>query len=178
MIQQLSTFGSETNGPRSQETASDFDIEHPRYRKDYRRAAGTSETAIDQDRPLPDETRDESQTIAARPAESWPILGMQKWEGRVVDVADGILTAELTAVGHEGPVLLADFDVELLEPEDAVQPGDIVYLTVRTVPDGSRRKTMTSVLRLRRLGRWTDEELETAKATARKKLGLIEKYVD
>lgn len=80
---------------------------------------------------------------------------------------------------HDGTTLLADFDVELLAPDDeVVQAGDIVYLTVRTVSERGSYKTKTSALRLRRVGKWSDEELALARERARRRLESFQDYVD
>jgi hypothetical protein len=86
---------------------------------------------------------------------------MRKWEGRITHIDDEILTAELVpSEDAGGPSLVADFDVSLLESdaEDA-RVGDLVYVTVRKVHQRGHGTTMTSALRLCRLGRWSSEEL-------------------
>ena len=66
-----------------------------------------------------------------------PILGMKKWQGRVVEVFDAMFTAEMASLDEEGAVLLADFNTDLLAPDDDdLCVGDIVYLTVRTIQEG------------------------------------------
>ncbi len=107
------------------------------------------------------------------------IAGMQKWEGRVLEVLEGVITAELSPLDHEGGTLLADFDADLLTPDDeVVQAGDIVYLTVRTVSERGAYKTKTSALRLRRIGKWSEEELTVARNRARQRLESFQNYVD
>jgi hypothetical protein len=104
---------------------------------------------------------------------------MQKWEGRVTEVADGFLTAEVEPLDHDGPALTADFTVDLLGPDEAnVRVGDIVYVTVRTVIGPRRNKTSTSTLRLKRAGKWTEPELVAAKDRARRRHESLMKYVD
>jgi len=90
------------------------------------------------------------------------ISGLRKWEGRVVTVEDDLITAEMTPLDDVGPTVYADFDVELMD-EDGFAPvasGDVVYLTVRTVRDRGGRKTTTTTWRRRRMGVWTQDELE------------------
>src|ERR1700722_7800334 len=36
------------------------------------------------------------------------IVGLKKWEGRILEISDGLLSVELTASDHEGPELVAD----------------------------------------------------------------------
>jgi hypothetical protein len=110
---------------------------------------------------------------------SFPILGMKKWQGRVTEVSDGILTAEMTPLDHEGPTLLADFNLDLLAPDDeGLCPGDMVYLTVRTVPDGPLYRTGVTTLRRARLGRWSRQELDNIRSRARMKLESFLQNVD
>lgn len=52
------------------------------------------------------------------PRQPMHILGMRKWEGRVIEIGDDLLTAELVPLDHDGPILRADFDIDLLDMED------------------------------------------------------------
>ena len=83
-------------------------------------------------------------------ARSQRILGMNKWVGSITAIEDGILTAELFPSDHEGPTLVADFDLSLLSPDESLaRPGGIVYLTTRTIDAGWGQRTATTQLRLR-----------------------------
>jgi hypothetical protein len=78
------------------------------------------------------------------------------------------MTVELMPYDHEGPDLVADFDVELLGPDsDSVVDGDIIYLTTRTVRDAIGYRYQTSSLKLRRPGPWDERELQEIKAVAK-----------
>jgi hypothetical protein len=105
---------------------------------------------------------------------------MRKWEGRVLQVEDGIFSAELLPLREgSGPAVVADFDLELLSPDaDSVQPGDTFYLTVRTVGDSVGLKTRTSTLRLKRLGSWSAEDIDRVRERARKRLAAVEAYLE
>jgi hypothetical protein len=108
-----------------------------------------------------------------------PVLGMQKWEGQVSEISDGLLTVDLTPLDHDGAALTAEFRQALLAPDDAsVSVGDVVYLTVRTVRDQTGYSSVTSTLRLRRLGRINDAEFDDALATGRLMAALVEKYAE
>ncbi|WNG82561.1 hypothetical protein C6A86_002330 [Mycobacterium sp. ITM-2016-00316] len=104
------------------------------------------------------------------------VTGMEKWEGRVLEVDDDLFSVELTHFG-EGPEVIADFARDKLAEGDEVQPGDVVYVTVRTVraPGGP---TTTSAIRLRRLGRWTEDEVADQKRRARDQLAELVNYID
>lgn len=92
------------------------------------------------------------------------VQGMRKWHGRVVDREDEFFTAELVP-DHPGPTVLADFEVgQLGEPDVSV--GDVVYFTVRMVLSPSGYPTRTSAIRLRRLGLWTQEQVDRIQAEA------------
>ncbi|WP_155765494.1 hypothetical protein [Mycobacterium colombiense] len=87
------------------------------------------------------------------------VKGMRKWEGRVLDVDKESFSVELTSLDRDDPQVIADFAKEDLLPEDSdLEAGDVVYVTSRTVwgPIGPSR---TSTIRLRRLGKWTEDDI-------------------
>jgi hypothetical protein len=95
------------------------------------------------------------------------ITGLDKWEGKVLEVEGEIFTAELYPIDREGMSITADFDLELLGSDAAaIVPGDVFYLSVRTVKVPGARPARTENLRLRRLGRISAEEVQTAYAKA------------
>jgi hypothetical protein len=106
------------------------------------------------------------------------VTGMQKWEGRVLEVDDNTFSAELDPFDHTGPAVIADFDIELLSEQiGVVQAGDLFYLTVCTILDRGR-PVRTSVLRPRRLGKWTADELRAIAARTDRRLQFLDGYVD
>jgi hypothetical protein len=112
-----------------------------------------------------------------RPSEL--IVGLKKWIGVVQGIEEGIFTAELSPIDHEGPVFLADFDLELLAPdEEAVEAGDVVYLTTRYVRAAQGYSTATTQVRLRRPGLWTQEEVAEIHESARRDAQRFSQYVD
>jgi hypothetical protein len=119
-------------------------------------------------------------TSAARSAVPMSIMGMHKWSGRIVEIDGDILTAELTPVDHNGPAVLADFQLSDLDADEdeEVQVGDLFYLAVRTIRDRGRRRTRTSTLLLRRLGRWSADELNASAAEAASALRALKDNVD
>lgn len=108
-----------------------------------------------------------------------PILGMHKWAGSILSIEDGLLTAELFPLDHEGPSLVADFDLDLLAPdESAAKPGDVVYLTTRLIQGRWGHKEATTHLRLRRPGRWTESEVDDIYRRAADKARILARYAD
>lgn len=102
------------------------------------------------------------------------VIGLKKWEGSILEVGDGLVTVELTPFDHEGPELVADFDAYLLgEDADSVAPGDVVYLTTRTVKGSHGHPYRTSSLKLRRPGRWSEQELQAIDAAAKEQAGFF-----
>lgn len=99
------------------------------------------------------------------------ITGMDKWEGTVIEVDDEFFTAQLTPDG-DGTEVIADFPRDVIADDD-LRIGDVVYVTVRTV-QGIGGPKRTSAVRLRRLGRWTEAEINTQKARAKARLSKLE----
>lgn len=118
-------------------------------------------------------------SVSGPGAPAFTIVGMLKWEGRITDIEDGLLTAELVPLDHDGPTLHADFVLSLLAPDDTVaRVGDVVYLTARTVVNPGGYRTHTSTLRLKRTGKWTQSELDAIRDKAREKLRSFLQYVE
>lgn len=92
------------------------------------------------------------------------ITGMDKWEGTVTEVDDEFFTVHLSP-HNDGTAITADFPRDLISDDD-LRIGDVVYVTVRTIQSigGPKR---TSAVRLRRLGRWTEAEIDSQKARAK-----------
>jgi hypothetical protein len=107
------------------------------------------------------------------------ITGMDKWEGKILEVEGDIFTAELYPIDREGTPITADFDLELLGSDAAtIAPGDVFYLSVRTVKSYGMRPARTENLRLRRLGRITTEEVQAAYAKADTLMERLEQLFD
>lgn len=94
------------------------------------------------------------------------VSGMRKWEARVLEVEDGLATLELCDAASGEPPVLADFDMALFAP-DSPEPGDVAYVTTRTVIGRFGQPHTTAAVRLRRLGRWTSPEVEALQERAR-----------
>lgn len=103
------------------------------------------------------------------------VADLDKWEGLILEMDGELMTAELTPLNRTGPCLVADFQTGLLGDDARVaEPGDVFYLTVRTVKDGSGYPTRTEQLRLRRLGIWTEEDVSRLRTQAAKRTEQIE----
>ena len=110
-------------------------------------------------------------SLHARPPQLpvYRIQGMEKWEGRILEVNDGIFSAELEPYDGTTQVVAADFSLDLLAPETDVRPGDLIYVTARTVVEKPGfPPTRTVNVRLRRTGNWTREQVEEVKDRAAK----------
>jgi hypothetical protein len=127
--------------------------------------------------------QDESDATASsteeQPAPGTPLLnivGMKKWEGRILEIDKEIFTAELVPLRErDGPAVIADFELDQLDPDaDRAEPGDVFYLTVRTVGESSGYRTRTSTLRLRRLGAWSAEEMRRIRGKTKRRLDSLE----
>lgn len=115
----------------------------------------------------------------ARSANPHRISGLNKWEGKIIAVDDDLFTAELYPIDREGMPITAEFDLDLLgsDAADAV-PGDTFYLSVRTVKSSGSRPERTESIRLRRLGRITREELQSAHSEAEALMERLEQLSD
>ncbi|MFD6874719.1 MULTISPECIES: hypothetical protein [unclassified Streptomyces] len=91
----------------------------------------------------------------------------------------GFFTAELHAIDREAMPITADFDLELLGSDSAhVVPGDVFYLSVRTVKSPGVQPTLTESLRLRRLGRITHKDVQDVYARADALMEHLEQLFD
>lgn len=104
------------------------------------------------------------------------VTGMEKWEGKVIEVDDDFFSVELRPLG-EGPEVIADFPKSGLAEGDDLQAGDVVYVTARTVR-GRSGPTHTSTIRLRRLGNWTETEIADQARRAKEQAAELASYVD
>lgn len=119
--------------------------------------------------------RIEAERTGAIAAHAVYVSGMEKWEGRILEVDDDFVTVELVPLGgDEGEMVVADFQADLLSNENDVQPGDVVYVTVRTVA-GTKGgpPSRTSAMRLRRLGKWTQSEISAHQERARERMAKM-----
>jgi hypothetical protein len=102
------------------------------------------------------------------------VVGLQRWAGQIVSIDDGLLSAELHPLDHEGEVIVADFELRLLGPDaSAARRGAVVYLTTRLIEDKSGAVEAMSRLRLRRTRQWSKKELDDTMSRARLRAASI-----
>jgi hypothetical protein len=107
------------------------------------------------------------------------VSGRQKWEGHVIEADDELISVELVPLDHEGPTLTADFKRSNLGPDEgSVSSGDVIYLTVRRVEEASGYTSTTSAIRLARLGRVSEAQIESARQVGRLRSRRIKKYAE
>lgn len=114
---------------------------------------------------------------AYRPAapETFRISGLNRWTGRIVHVEEDMFTAELTPAEH-GPTVLGDFSAQNLAPDTPVV-GDLVYVTARLVVGPWGFTSTTAGVRLRRLGRWSQAEVDSVESRAEENYLAIESLI-
>lgn len=109
---------------------------------------------------LSTQSRSHPGSLRALPT-TFRVSDLSTWTGRVVEVDEDVFTAELTPDERTpGGTVLADFRRDLVVDEnEPLQVGDVVYVTTRMVraPHGGRSET--SSVRLRRLGKWTADDV-------------------
>lgn len=121
-----------------------------------------------------------STSLTKKTAHQYRISGLSCWTGRVISVDGDTFSAELVpdeATG--GATVVADFEVEQVVSEgETLHPGDVVYLTSRRVRASHGGKSETSSIRLRRLGVWTERDVEESKARAAMQLDELLGLID
>jgi hypothetical protein len=82
---------------------------------------------------------------------------LQRWEGRVDEAADDHFVATLTDLTMAGQEEVAEFDLAEVSAQDRalVVPGAVFYWSVGWRDAVSGQRTRESLLRFRRLPRWT-----------------------
>jgi len=107
--------------------------------------------------------------------ETWPILGLQTWEGKVVEVDGDFIAAELTPMNGKGArtILRTDFRTDSLDLGDHVLvAGDLFYMTSRKVRVRGRLSTSYS-LQIRRPGNWTEADLAEIRARTQARIEML-----
>jgi hypothetical protein len=108
--------------------------------------------------------------------ETWLLGGVQSWEGQILEIEDGIFTAELTSreADSGSERLRAEFRVDALDTSDraSLAVGDLFYVTSMRVRDRGVLRTKYS-LQLRRAGKWTDSDIEAIRSRVRQRLEAL-----
>lgn len=106
------------------------------------------------------------------------VRDLDRWQGRIVQIEGDVFTAELVPEG-DGPAILADFDIDKLGPDADAAVGDLVYVTSRSVVTGRLGyETTTSAIRLRRLGKWTTEDIDSVWRRADERVQSFAQWVE
>jgi hypothetical protein len=87
-------------------------------------------------------------------------VALQKWEGQVVEVGANSFTAKLTDLTKPNPNELAEFDLDEVSASDRhlVIPGGVFYWSVGYRDRVSGQRSRESVMRFRRLPRWSPSD--------------------
>jgi hypothetical protein len=111
--------------------------------------------------------------------QTWPIKGMEKWEGRILEIDGDIFTAELTPLDNDDrTTLVSEFRTKVLEAGDQdIQPGDLFYMTARPVRIRGLLTTSYS-LQIRRPGNWTAKDLREILDRTRQRLEMLKDNVE
>ena len=100
------------------------------------------------------------------------ITGLKKWEGHITAVDEETFTAELHPYsGSTEAIVVAEFGRDVVGDSDAdlLRVGATFYCTVRTIYGPGGHPSRTSMVRLRRLGTWTQEGLDRIRDEARRR---------
>ncbi len=102
--------------------------------------------------------------------------GVQTWEGQILEIDDGIFSAELVALDRASPSekLSADFRVDALDAADRaiVAVGDLFYVTSLRVRDRGLLRTKYTI-QLRRGGKWTAADIDQIRSRVRQRLEAL-----
>ena len=99
----------------------------------------------------------------------------ERWEGVVLEVADGTFRARLVDLDRHAP----DEDAEIYwsevsdEDKDLVEPGAVFYWSIGYYTDRMGQRVRRSLIRFRRLPTWTERELEDARLEAEKTARIL-----
>jgi hypothetical protein len=89
------------------------------------------------------------------------IRSLQSWEGRVLDVLKDSFVAIVTDLTMPGVEEQVELDLEEVTPDDLplVRPGAVFYWSIGYRDEPSRSRSRVSVIRFRRLPRWSEREV-------------------
>jgi hypothetical protein len=113
--------------------------------------------------------------VSSKPARQSHFISLQKWEGVVLDVCEEVFLARLVDLAQEGPDEEAEILLDELSADDLplVHPGAVFYWHIGYHVDRSGQRKRASIIRFRRLPRWTAPEIETAKHEAERMRDLL-----
>ncbi len=93
---------------------------------------------------------------------------LQKWEGYVTDFDDKIVFAQLTNLTNNFPGEFAEIPIEEIssEDKDLLTIGAVFYWNIGYHDNESGQRTRVSIIRFRRLPKWTKKELNEVELEA------------
>jgi hypothetical protein len=85
-----------------------------------------------------------------------------RWEGTVQEIFGDYFEALLIPVDEQGLEVVADISTQFVDQDDlaVLAPGAAFYLTVGRHSTRGRRQVTTQSLRFRRLGKWSEEDVD------------------
>jgi len=91
-------------------------------------------------------------------------ISLQKWEGIVLKRIKESFLARLIDLTNDGPDEEAELPIAEISKEDLdlIEPGAIFYWNIGYLDKWSGQRTRASVIRFRRLPKWTRKEIEAA----------------
>jgi hypothetical protein len=107
----------------------------------------------------------------------WPVpreffVALQRWEGYVESVAEETFLARLVDLAGQLPEEVAEFFLSDVSDGDRglLQPGAVFYWSVGYRLSSTRRRSKVSLLRFRRLPRWSDRDIERVRVETERML--------
>lgn len=105
------------------------------------------------------------------------VSDLQIWTGYVTAVDDDVAQMRLMSDDPQQVELVGEFDVALVG-DDPVEPGDVVYVTSRTVIGQTGYRQHTTTIRRQRIGRWTAEEMREVRQRAQDRAEAMRQITD
>lgn len=95
-------------------------------------------------------------------------ISLQKWEGVVTNISEGLFTARLVDLTQTGPEEEAEFSISEISQGDQnlMEQGAVFYWSIGYLDDLGGQRTRTSLIRFRRLPVWSEGEIEKAREDA------------
>jgi len=86
----------------------------------------------------------------------------ERWAGRVIEVDDGVFSAELRPLGQSTPVVIGDLQVEKVDEadRDLVDVDAPFYLIIGHIPLTETSQLGVQHLHFSRVGKWRSSELD------------------
>ncbi|WP_156364395.1 hypothetical protein [Curtobacterium sp. Leaf261] len=106
---------------------------------------------------------------------SYRVDALKSWTGVVRELDREFFVAELEDPS-DNSTFMAEFERSQLGFDEDLTLGDVVYVTVRSV-NSQFGPSKTTSIRMRRLGRWTQAELDSIQLAAHRKARELERLL-